>query len=311
MCTDSRAINKITIKYKFPLPWMDDIMNFLSGSVFFTKIDLKSGYHQIRIREGDEWKTSFKVKVGLYEWLVMPIGLTNAPSTFMRLMNEVLKKFMGKFVIVYLDDILIFNKKLEEHMMHIHRVFEKLREEKLLINLKKCSFVKELVYLGFVVSAEGLKMDPEKVKAILEWPTLRSATEVRSFHGLASFYRKFIRSFTSICGPLTKTMRGDRKEFKWTIGADKSFKLLKQKVTEQPILALLDFNKVFQVDCDASGTTIGAVLSQEGKHVAYFSEKLNNTKRKYFVYDQEFYVIVQALKKWRHYLLPKEFVFVY
>ena len=165
-------------------------------------------------------------------------------------------------------------------------MFKKLREEKLLINLKKCSFVKkELVYLGFVILAEGLKMDPEKVRAILEWPTLRSATEVRSFHGLASFYRKFIKGFSSICGPLTETMRGDRKEFMWTTGADKSFNLLKEKVTEQPVLALLDFNKVFQVDCDASGTAIGVVLSQEGRPVAYFSEKLNDAKRKYSVYD--------------------------
>lgn len=145
----------------------------------------------------------------------MPFGLTNASSTFMQLMNEVLKEFLGKFVIVYLDDILIFSKTLEEHMVHMCMVFEKLREGKLLINLKKCSFVeKELVYLGFVVSAEGLKMDPKKVQAILEWPTLRSATGVRSFHGLASFYRKFIRNFGSICGPLIETIRGDRKEFK-------------------------------------------------------------------------------------------------
>ena len=146
-------------------------------------------------------------------------------------MNEVLKEFLGKFVIVYLDDILIFIKTLEDHMMHIRKVFEKLREEKLLINLKKCSFVKkELVYLGFGISVEGLKMDPEKVRVILEWPTLRSVIEVRSFHGLASFYKKFIKGFSGICGPLTETMRGDRKEFKWTTGEDKSFNLLKEKV---------------------------------------------------------------------------------
>ena len=151
-------------------------------------------------------------------------------------------------------------------------------------------------------------MDPKKVKAILEWPTPRSVTEVRYFHGLASFYKKIIKGFSGICGPLTKTMRGDRKELKWTTTTDKSFNLLKEKVIEQPVLALPDFNKVFQVDYDASGTTIGVVLSQEGRPIAYFSEKLNDAKRKYSVYDQEFYAIVQALKKWRHYLLPKEFV---
>ena len=225
----------------------------LSGAQYFTKIGLKSGYHQIHIREGDEWKTTFKTKEGLYEWLVMPFGLTNAPSTFMRLMNEVLKKFLGNFFVVYLDDILIFRKTLEEHLLNIRSVLERLREEKLLINLKKYTFAKrELVYLGFVVSPEGLKMDSEKVKAILEWPTPMSAIEVRSFHGLVSFYKKFIKNFNGICAPLTDTIRGDRKEFKWTTAAARSFELLKKKVTKQPVLALPNFSKVFQVDCDAT-----------------------------------------------------------
>ena len=141
----------------------------------------------------------------------MPFGLTNAPSTFMRLMNEVMKEFLGKSIIVYLDDILFFSKTLEENFIHIHKVFDKLREQKLLINLKKCSFVKDLVYLGFVVSIEGLKIDPEKVKAILEWPTQICVKKVRSFHGLASFYRKSIRGLNTICRPLTKTMREHMK----------------------------------------------------------------------------------------------------
>ena len=175
----------------------------------FTKIDLKSGYHQIWIREGDEWRTILKTKEGLYEWLVMPFGLTNAPSTFMRLMNVVLKKILEKNIIVYLDDILIFSKSLDKNLLHVCSVLQRLREEKLLINLKQCNFVKkELVYLGFVVAPEGLKMDPEKIKAILEWPTPRSSIEVRSFHGLVIFYRKFIKNFSGICAPLTKTIRG-------------------------------------------------------------------------------------------------------
>lgn len=197
-----------------------------------------------------------------------------------------MKEFLDKSTIVYLDDILIFSKTLEEHLLHIKLVFEKLREEKLLINLKKCNFMKrELVHLGFVISGEGLKMDLEKVRAILEWPTPRSAMEVRSFHGLASFYRKFIRGFSSICAPLIDTMRGDKREFRWTIGTTRSFNLLKSKVIEQLVLALLDFSKAFQVDCDASGNAIGVVLSQEGKPIGYFSEKLNGAKRKYSVYD--------------------------
>ena len=287
MCTDSRAINKITIRYRFPLPRMDDLMDCLSGSNYFSKLDLKSGYHQIRMREGDEWNLAFKTNTGLYEWLLMPFGLTNAPSTFMRLMNEVLKEFIGKFVIVYLDDILVFSKTKEEHIRHLNLVLKKLHDEKLLINLKKCFFMKkELVYLRFIISQEDIKMDPEKVKAIADWPSPRNIFEVRSFHGLASFYRKFIRNFSGIFAPILDTVKKGKQPFKWTVAAEKGFKSLKEKITEKLVLALPNFRKKFSVRCDASGYAIGGVLSQDDKPVAYFSEKLNEAKQKYSTYDK-------------------------
>jgi hypothetical protein len=250
------------------------------GKVFF-KEDLKSGYHQIHMRESDEWKTAFKTNEGLYEWLVMPFGLTNAPSTFMRLMNEVLREFIKKFVVVYLDDILIFSKTKAEHLKHLAIVMRKLQQEKLLINMKKCSFMKtELIYLGFVISVNELKMDLDKVEVIKNWPSPRNIFEVRSFHGLASFYRKFIRNFSGISVAMMDTVKKRHKSFHWTTEAEKSFNLLKRKITEQPVLVLPDFHKTFQVKCDASGYAIGSVLSQEDRPVAYFSEKLDEAKLK-------------------------------
>uniref|UniRef100_A0A2N9F1P0 Reverse transcriptase domain-containing protein n=1 Tax=Fagus sylvatica TaxID=28930 RepID=A0A2N9F1P0_FAGSY len=202
------AINNITVKYRHPIPRLDDMLDELHGSCIFSKIDLKSGYHQIRMKEGDEWKTAFKTKYGLYEWLVMPFGLTNAPSTFMRLMNHVLHAFIGKFVVVYFDDILVYNKDLNEHIEHLRYVFDVLKCEKLYANFKKCNFCMEkVVFLGYVVTTTGIEVDEEKVKAIKEWPTPKSITEVRSFHGLASFYRRFVKDFSTLAAPLIEVIK--------------------------------------------------------------------------------------------------------
>ncbi|KAH9652366.1 Endonuclease [Citrus sinensis] len=265
MCVDSRAINKITVRYRFPIPRLDDLLDQLSGATIFTKLDLKSGYHQIRIRPGDEWKTAFKIREELYEWLVMPFGLSNAPSTFMRVMNQVLRPFIGKFVVVYFDDILIYSTSHELYLQHLREVLSALRAASLYTAVKKCIFLTEKVlFLGYVVSKDGISVDQSKVDAIRDWPQPTTLSATRSFHGLASFYRRFIPHF--------------------------------------------NFSLTFEVHCDASKVGIGAVLSQQGKPIAYFSEKLNGAKTHYNTYDVEFYAVIQALKHWRHYLVHKDFV---
>ena len=308
MCIDCKAVNKITIKCRYPLPRMDDIMDHLSGARFFSKIDLKSGYWQIRIREGDQWKTTFKTADGFYEWMVMPFGLSNAPTTFSRLMNQILKPFLGKSVIVYLDDILVFSKTYSEHVMHVRRVLETLREKRLQVNAEKSMYCQEeLVYLGHIISEKGVRMDPEKIRAIVEWPRPKTVTEIRSFHGMVNVYRKYIRHFSEISAPLTRLIKKD-KRFEWNSEAEKAFNELKRRMTTSPVLVLPDFRKVFEVQTDASGVAIGGVLLQENRPVAYFSEKLNDARQGYCTYDVELYAVVQALKNWRHYLLPKEFI---
>ena len=308
MCTDYRAVNKITIKYRHPIPRLDDMLEDLHGAKLFSKIDLKSGYHHIRIKDGDEWKTAFKTKYGLYEWLVMPFGLTNAPSTFMRLMNHVLRRFIGQFVVVYFDDILIYSKNLDEHVLHIQAVLSVLRENQLFANLKKCTFcVESVIFLGFVVSSKGIQVDKSKVEAIVSWPTPRTVSEVRSFHGLASFYRRFVKDFSSKAAPLNELVKKNVK-FEWGDAQENAFKQLKEDLTTAPVLALPNFNNTFEIECDASGTGIGAVLKQDGRPLAYFSEKLSGAALNYPTYDKELYAVIRTLENWQHYLMPKEFV---
>nr|KAJ0225433.1 hypothetical protein LSAT_V11C100031580 [Lactuca sativa] len=261
MCVDSRAINNITIKYRFPIPRVDDLLDELHGSIVFSKIDLKSGYHQIHMREGDEWKTTFKTKHGLYEWTVMPFGLTNAPSTFMRLMNEVLKSFLGRFVVVYLDDILVYSKSLEDHLVHLKQVFETLRAQKLYGKQEKCSFlVEEVGFLGFVLSRNGVSIDPSKTEAI-----------------------------NTIASPITGCLK--KGVFAWGEEAQKAFEKLKAFLCDASILALPDFSQPFEVECDASGVGIGDVLIHSKCPIAYFYEKLGGARLNYCTYDKEFYAI--------------------
>jgi len=306
MCVDSQAINKIIIKYRFPIPRLDDMLDVLHGAMIFSKVYLRSGYHQIRLRPGDEWKTAFKTRDGLFEWLVMPFGLTNAPSTFMQVMTQILRPFIDKLVVVYFDDILIFSKNLEEHVDHLTQVLRTLRFESFYINLKKCSFAQpSVLFLGFIISSKGVTADLEKVRAILEWLTPNNIHEVRSFHALASFYRRFVKGFSSIMVPIIECTK--RGAFLWTNAAAKAFLQVKKLLTEAPVLRMPNFDDPLEVACDASHTGIGGVLSQHGHPIAFFSEKLNEAKRKYSTYELELYVVMQSIKYWRHYLIHREF----
>jgi hypothetical protein len=308
MCVDCRAINNITIRYRYPIPRLDDMLDELSGATIFSKVDLRSGYHQIRMKLGDEWKTAFKTKFGLYEWLVMPFGLSNAPSTFMRLMNEVLRPFIGIFVVVYFDDILIYSKSMNEHLDHLRAVFDALRATHLFGNMEKCTFCTQRVsFLGYVVTSQGIEVDGSKVDAIQSWPQPTTVTQVRSFLGLAGFYRRFVKDFSTIAAPLHElTKKG--APFEWGAPQDEAFNTLKERLTHAPLLQLPNFDKVFELECDASGIGLGAVLLQDHKPIAYFSEKLSGAALNYSTYDKELYALVRTLQTWQHYLWPREFI---
>lgn len=287
MCIDSRAINKITVRYRFPIPHLDDLLDQLFGATVFSKLDLKSGYHQIWIKDRDEWKTTFKTREGLYEWLVMRFGLSNAPSTFMRAMNETFRQFIGKCLVVYFDDILIYSLSIELHLQHLREVLEVLRREKFYAAVKKCFFMtNKVLFLGFVVSKDGILVDESKVEAIKNWPQPRSLHDVRSFHGLVYFYRRFIQNFSSIMAPITDCVKSAK--FNWTEVTTVAFQTIKEKLVTAPVLTLPDFSKPFELHCNASKVGIGAVLSQEGRPIAFYSEKLNRSKMNYNTYDVEF-----------------------
>ncbi|KAI3773775.1 hypothetical protein L1987_48307 [Smallanthus sonchifolius] len=302
MCIDYRELNKLTIKNRYPLPRIDDLFDQLQGSSYYSKIDLRSGYHQLRIQEKDVPKTAFRTRYGHYEFMVMPFGLTNAPAVFMDLMNRVCKPYLDKFVIVFIDDILIYSRTQKEHEQHLRLILELLKNEKLYAKFSKCDFwIREVQFLGHVVNENGIHVDPSKIDAIKNWEAPKTSTEVRQFLGLAGYYRRFIENFSKIAQQMT-TLTQKVKKFDWGDKQEAAFQLLKQKLCCATILSLPEGTDGFVVYCDASHQGLGCVLMQNDKVIAYASRLLKVHEKNYTTHDLELGAVVFALKIWKHYL---------
>lgn len=260
-CVDYRQLNNITVKNKYPLPVVDELLDELNGAAWFTKLDMRSGYHQIRLMPADEAKTAFRTHSGHWEFRVMPFGLTNALATFQSLMNTIFGPLLRKCVLVFVDDILIYSPTLEFHLDHLQQVFQILHQHQLLLKKSKCSFAQQtLEYLGHIISKDGVATDPKKNEAVAQWPTPTNAKQLRGFLGLSSYYRKFIRNYGVLSRPLTDLLKKDAL-FHWTPQLQLSFDNLKQALIHAPVLMLPNFSKSFTIESDASSTGIGAVLS--------------------------------------------------
>ncbi|KAL4014605.1 hypothetical protein IC575_026814 [Cucumis melo] len=300
LCIDYRELNKVTVKNRYPLPRIDDLFDRFCGATVFSKIDLRSGYHQLRIKDGDIPKTAFRSRYGHYEFIVMSFGLTNAPAVFMDLMNRVFREFLDTFVIVFIDDILIYSKTEAEHEEHLRMVLQTLRDNKLYAKFSKCEFwLKQVSFLGHVVSKAGVSVDPAKIEAVTGWTRPSTVSEVRSFLGLAGYYRRFVENFSRIATPLTQLTRKGAP-FVWSKACEDS-RNLKWLVTA-PVLTVPDGSGSFVIYSDASKKGLGCVLMQQGKVVAYASRQLKSHEQNYPTHDLELAAVVFALKIWRHYL---------
>src|SRR5262249_9083556 len=275
MCVDYRALNKVTVRNKYPIPLVADLFDQLSGAKYFTKLDLRSGYYQVRIAEGDEQKTTCVTRYGAFEFLVMPFGLTNAPATFSTLMNQVFHDYLDKFVVVYIDDIVVYSASLEEHLVHLRLVFDRLRKHQLYVKMEKCEFGQpKIKYLGHVVEQGRIRMDKQKVRAIQDWRIPTGVSELRSFLGLANYYRKFVEGYSRRIAVLTDLLKKGQPWI-WSNECQSAFEDVKRVLISDPVLTLPDLNKPFEVHIDASDFALGGVLMQNDHPIAYESRKLN------------------------------------
>jgi hypothetical protein len=305
LCVDYRGLNAITIPNRCPLPLISETLDRFIGATYFSKLDLRGAYHLVRIRAGDEWKTAFRTRYGHYEYLVMPFGLTNAPATFQQLINDVLGPFLDVYVVVYLDDILIFSASREEHVEHVRSVLSALRSAQLYAKLEKCTFFTDsTVFLGYIVSTSGIQMDPAKIQTILDWPQPQCTRDVQSFLGFANFYRRFIRNYSKLAAPLFRLVNGD---FLWNNECQQVFDSLRSAFTSAPILVHFDPSRPCIVETDASDFVVAAILSQRDDNnvlhpVAFYSSKMSSAERNYDIHDKELLAVVKAFTEWRHYL---------
>jgi hypothetical protein len=303
MCVDYRSLNDVTVKNKYPLPRIEDLFDQMRGARVFSKIDLRSGYHQMKIRPSDIPKTTFSTRYGLYEFTVMSFGLTNEPAYFMDLMNKVLLEYLDSFVVVFIDDILIYSKSESDHEEHLRLVLQKLWDNQLYTKCSKCEFwISEVPFLGHIISNGGISVDPTKVKEIMAWSVPTTITEIRSFLGLAGYYRRFIEGFSKIAKPMTSLLEKGR-EYKWDEKYQYSFDQLKKRLMSPPVLVMPDLQKGFAIYYDACGQDLGCVLMQEGHVIAYASRQLRKHELNYPTHDLELAAVVHALKIWRHYIM--------
>ncbi len=306
-CIDYRQLNANTIPDRFPLPRIDDLLTKLHGAVVFSTLDLKGAYNLVRMKEGDQWKAAFRCKFGHFEPVVVQFGLLNAPAVFQRFMLHIFQPLLDVCVLIYLDDILVFSRSKEEHLVHLRQVFSILRDNHLVVSPGKCSFlVNRVSFLGYVVSTEGIGMDPSKLLVIQNWPAPQSVKQLQSFLGVTNYYRDFIQDYSAIVKPLTDLTRKN-VDYIWNVDTERAFSTLKSKLLADVVLLHPDLTAPFVVESDASDYAIGAVLSQECngslRPVTFFSRKLVAAEINYTVHDKELLAIVEAFKVWRHFLV--------